>query len=92
MKKCENGSYWERLSVRTLSDELYDKQMLFTSEIAKYLDEDENYVNALDLWKKKNAAKLKRYNQFFNDLKAIGGLDVSKLVMLVKRLDSIIKK
>lgn len=91
-EKLELGSYWQRLSSKTLSDELHDQQMIITAEVAKHLDDKEDYFKALKLWKENNKNKLKNYEEFFNNIRADGNFDISRLVMVMKRLSSIIVK
>ena len=75
-----------------LTEELDDLQMDFTYEIAKHLDEKGDHVHAIELWKEKNKSALERYDELLIEIKAGGEFDISKLVVLTKRLSSIVVK
>ncbi|ABD46338.1 NAD-glutamate dehydrogenase [Neorickettsia sennetsu] len=91
-EKFENGSYWQRMSVYCLLDELCKEQFAFTREIARYVTEDIDYTGAIEKWSSKYFAKLERYQSFYNDVASSGELDMNKFMVLVKRLRSMLLK
>ncbi|KYH12566.1 NAD-glutamate dehydrogenase [Neorickettsia sp. 179522] len=91
-EKFENGSYWQRMSVYCLLDELCKEQFAFTREIAKYVTEDVDYSASVEEWSSQYSAKLERYKSFYNEVASSGELDMNKFMVLVKRLRSMLLK
>ncbi|ETO91138.1 MAG: NAD-specific glutamate dehydrogenase [Candidatus Xenolissoclinum pacificiensis L6] len=91
MSTTDSGSYWQKLSFRVLSNDIHDKQMAFTAEVAKYLDGESNYKKAIDIWKKKNERDLLSYEVFVRDLNISEEFDLGKLVLVIRRLGIIIQ-
>ncbi len=88
-KLIQSGSYWHKISVRSIIDEVYDQQMNITSDVVKYMRNNHSYKEAIDLWSRANQESLSSYNTLLNELKSCDGFDLSKLLIIIKRLSVI---
>ena len=89
IRKISPHSYWERISAKTLVDDIYDQQKRLTSEVIKYLCEDNLCSTAIDSWAKENQAKILRLDSFINDVKAQGEPDFSMIVVAIRKVRDI---
>ena len=95
-----NSSYWQRIAIRNLLDELNDYQSTITENILKQveptlslaikLDKVDSIINdIIQEWYIKNQEKLNRYYNFLNEINTTQ-LDLSKLMLIIKSLDMFI--
>ncbi len=82
----KTSDYWHRLSIESLLDDLEDQQMKLTCQVAKELQNVEDYEDALSNWSELHAGVLKRYNNMVNDLTMLKELDLSRLIIIIKSL------
>ena len=96
-----NSSYWQRIAIRNLLDELNDYQYIITENIIRQaeptlslafkLDKDCNIINdTIQEWYTKNHDKLNRYYNFLNEINT-NQLDLSKLMLIIKSLNMFIR-
>jgi glutamate dehydrogenase len=85
--KISINSFWERLSLKSLKDDLYDQQRKLTAEIIKYVSNDSDPINE---WCKTSKQRVERYDNFIKDLMTIETPDSSMLVVAAKRASSLI--
>ena len=97
----ESGcSYWQRIAIRNLLDDLNDYQSIITENILRQveptlslaikLDKVHNTINEIiQDWYIKNQDKLNRYYNFLNEINTTQ-LDLSKLMLIIKSLDMFI--
>jgi glutamate dehydrogenase len=87
--KVNITSYWQRLSMNTLVDDLFDQQRRLTSEVIKLLCKDGKCEDAFELWHKETAAQIARYDDFVQDLKSQDDVGFSTMVVAVKKVKEI---
>ncbi|CAH58043.1 NAD-glutamate dehydrogenase [Ehrlichia ruminantium] len=96
-----SSSYWQRVAIRNLLDELNDYQYIITENIIRQakptlslalkLDKDCDIINdTIQEWHSKNQDKLNRYYNFLNEINT-NQLDLSKLMLIIKSLDMFIR-
>ncbi|MCB2081559.1 MAG: NAD-glutamate dehydrogenase, partial [Rickettsiales bacterium] len=84
-----SDSYWNRLSVRTLVQHLYDQQTRLTSQIIATHRGKFSASQPLANWQEKQASTLQRYDQFIQDLRKQEGIDLAMLIVAADRLKAI---
>ncbi len=89
IRRISPHSYWQRVSAKTLIDEIYDQQKRLTSEVIKFLCEDSVCSTAIDNWVNKNKQKITRFDAFVNDLKAQDEPDFSMVVVAIRKVKDI---
>ncbi|KJV68717.1 NAD-glutamate dehydrogenase [Candidatus Neoehrlichia procyonis] len=90
-----NSSYWQRIAIRNLLDDLSDYQSIITSNIIKHIEPliastDQNNIeatvaNSITSWCVKHQNKLNRYYSFLNEINTTQ-LELSKLMLIIKSL------
>jgi glutamate dehydrogenase len=85
--KISIDSYWEKLSLKSLKDDLYDQQRKLTAEIIKYI---KHASDPISQWSKDNHKQIERYDSFIKDLLRMESIDSSMLVVAAKRAGSLI--
>lgn len=81
--------YWDRLSLRMLTEDMYDQQMRLTAEVIKHNCNDVFCLTAVANWCEANNKEISRYDQFVNDLKSSEHIDSAMLVVAAKRVEAI---
>ncbi len=84
-----NHSYWQRISNKTLIDEIYDQQRRLTSEVIKHLCKDSECSNSTTVWIEENENQIARYDEFIKDLKAHEAIDFSMLIVAIRKIKEI---
>ncbi len=96
LRKCASrlpaASYWEKLSIKTMIEEIYDVQQLLTAEVIKVACSDDACSGAIGAWELSNAKELSRYDTFFSDLRGNDQLSSAMLTVAIKRVSSLCKK
>ena len=89
-KSCDRlmtESYWQRLSLQSLKDDLYDKQR----RLIKMVISDKK-LNNLEEWFAKNEKHSKIFNNFVDNLIKEENIDISMLILASKKLEMFIRK
>ncbi|MDB2414420.1 NAD-glutamate dehydrogenase [Rickettsiales bacterium] len=69
--KLPTASYWQRLSINSLLDDLYEQQQRLTYEVAKSIGSNGvSAANAFAFWKEKNDSQISRYMHYLIELKS----------------------
>lgn len=87
--KVGAGSYWQRLSMKTLFDDLQDQQMVIAEQVSKEIKEGEDYTQTVNRWFKLHNRVIIRYNNILGDVKASKELDLGKLIIIIKCLGEV---
>ena len=85
-KLMKTGSHWHKLSVRSMCDDIYDHQMRITSDVVRYMCKNNSCEEALDEWFNSNQEFVNCYDSLLNKLKSSDGFDLSKMLIIIKRL------
>lgn len=89
IRRISPHSYWQRISAKTLVDEIYDQQKRLTSDVIKYLCKDNICSTAIDKWAESNQMKISRFDGFINDIKAQDEPDFSMIVVAIRKVKDI---
>jgi glutamate dehydrogenase len=89
LQKIHSHNYWEKISIQSLVDEIYQQQRRLTSEAIKYLGKDNKSSIAIDSWREKNVKQISRYNSFIDDLKTNDDPDISMVIIAIRKLKEI---
>ena len=83
--------YWDKLSLRTLSEDLYDQQRRLTSEAIKFAQENATPLDTdmLSSWFEANEKQLDRFNRFIVDIKSSDHIELPMLTVALKRIQAI---
>ncbi len=87
-RKLISDSYWNRLSIRTLVQGLFDQQRRLTAEVLAAC-RNELCAGTLDAWCKANCHELSRYDQFIQELKKQESVDLPMLTVAIRRVEGI---
>jgi glutamate dehydrogenase len=85
--KIQMNNYWERLSLKSLKDDLYDQQRALTLDIIEKVGINNNSINQ---WCEANEKRINAFDLFIKDLSIIESLDFSMLVVATKRINLLI--
>ncbi len=85
--KISMNSYWERLSLKSLKDDLYDQQRALTSDV---IDKVGFVPEAIKEWSKLKPKQVQRYNEFIADLVNLQVLDPAMVVVAAKRINLLV--
>jgi glutamate dehydrogenase len=85
--KISMNSYWERLSLKSLKDDLYDQQRALTSDIIEKV----GFIpEAIKEWSQLKQKQVQRYNEFIADLINLEVLDPAMVVVAAKRINLLV--
>ncbi|GAB4162260.1 MAG: NAD-glutamate dehydrogenase [Rickettsiaceae bacterium] len=88
---CEaqiNESYWNRLSVQSLKDDLYDKQRRLVSAI---VSANKNNVN-IKTWLEDNVAHASIFTDFTAEIKMQEAINLNMIILANKKLEIFLRK
>ena len=90
-KSCEaqiDDSYWNRLSIQSLKDDLYDKQRRFITKIIK------RHENKVDLsnWINNNTQSASIFTNFVTELKSQETVNLNMLILANKKFELFLRK
>jgi len=83
------ASYWERLAVKVVINELFDQQRRLASSVLPQLCSKENCDGALDKWEEMNRKTLDRFWHFIDDLKHAETVTFPMLVVAQRNVEAI---
>lgn len=83
------GSYWQRMSLKTLNAELFDQQAYLTAEVIKVLCEDNVCTDAVESWFDINAKKIERFLDIMKDLRTQEEMNESMVVIALRKLQEL---
>jgi glutamate dehydrogenase len=82
-------SYWQRVSAKTLVDDIYDQQKRLTIEVLRHLCKDNSCANAISCWEEQNHVKIAQFENFLTDIKAHDDQDFSMIVVALRKVKDI---
>lgn len=85
--KLMTESYWQRLSLQSLKDDMYDKQRRLIKMVI-----DDNKLENLDSWFNNNEENSQIFNNFVEHLKLQENVDISMIILANKKLEMFIRK
>ncbi|MFV9876217.1 MAG: NAD-glutamate dehydrogenase [Rickettsiales endosymbiont of Dermacentor nuttalli] len=86
--KIDTESYWDRLSLKSLKDDLYDRQRRLTSLVIEFMTN--NKSDPIKQWAQKNEMQIELYDNFINDLISQDTIDLSMLIVAAKRSEALL--
>lgn len=89
-KSCDkliNDSYWMRLSLQTIKDDIYNKQRELIKKIVLSSDFED-----FEDWFKKHKLLVSKYSDFVEGLKHDEVIDISKIIVINKKLEMLLRK
>ena len=87
------NNYWEKLSLKTISEDLYKYQMKLTKQMVKFSSKNKNSgltKISLDEWIQNHSFMVQRYDSFIAELKEQPNLDLSMFVVALNRVKALI--
>lgn len=84
-----SGSYWRKLSVKTLVVGISEQQIRLTSEVIKHKCSESKCDNPTESWVNKHFSQIQRFDMFMQELRSQESLDLSMLVVASKRVEGI---
>jgi glutamate dehydrogenase len=84
-------NYWQRLSAKTILEDLYFYQMKIAKEIVDFSCDDKNIcdTDSVDAWVKKMEFSVDRFDSFVSELKSQANPDLSVFIVALNRLKSL---
>lgn len=86
MRLLSDG-YWDQLAIHSVIRELYMQQRRLTADAVMHYCAEKGCEDAFESWYKKHQKKLKRYYHFIDDLKAEEALNLSMLIVAVRKIE-----
>lgn len=86
LNNLDDSGYWQRLSLKTVNDDLYDLQARLTQQI---IQSSQGAVDPIHDWIEQNSKLVQRYDDFIQNLKSYESLDFSMAVVITKRLQGL---
>jgi glutamate dehydrogenase len=83
------NTYWNRMLIKTIKDDIYDQQRRLTSQVIK---SSENINKSLSEWVKANEKRVGIFDQFINSIKSDAEFDANKLVVVNKQIETLTTK
>ncbi len=81
--------YWQKLSLRTLKEDLYVQQRNLTSKLMKF-KKNTGCEDPIKNWRLENEKHVKHFEEFIKDLKSLDEIDFSMIIVAAKRLERLI--
>ena len=88
LSDLSSDSYWQKLSSKTIIEDLYLFQMKIAQEIvdSNYKKDDISAVDSMQIWIEKSKPLVERYDNFISDLKSHPNPDMSMFVVALNRI------
>ncbi|WP_342270705.1 NAD-glutamate dehydrogenase [Rickettsia endosymbiont of Orchestes rusci] len=90
-KACEkqlNNSYWSRLGIQSLKDDLYDKQRKL---LIKIINKSKSTID-LDLWIDNNKSLVQNFLDFMKEIKLQENVDLNIIILANKKFEKFLQK
>ncbi|ABE04120.1 NAD-specific glutamate dehydrogenase [Rickettsia bellii RML369-C] len=90
-KTCDrqlNDSYWRRLGLQSLKDDLYDKQRRL---LIKIINKSQTTID-LDLWIDNNKSLVKNFLDFIKEIKSQEVIDLNVIILVNKKFEIFLQK
>ena len=90
-KTCDrqlNDSYWHRLGLQSLKDDLYDKQRRL---LIKIINKSQTTID-LDLWIDDNKSLVKNFLDFIKEIKSQEVIDLNVIILVNKKFEIFLQK
>jgi glutamate dehydrogenase len=90
--KIPLDSYWEKLSVKSYIDSLFDQQMRLTNEVVKSASKagkDKSHSEAVEHWLTENRKQVERFSDLIEDIKLHDAPDFSMLLVAGHRIKEV---
>jgi glutamate dehydrogenase len=86
-------SYWQRLSAKTILEDLYSYQMKLAAEIVGLSCDDKKIceINSIEKWTKKMEFSVERFDNFIDELKSLPSPDLAVFIVALNRLKPLVK-
>jgi glutamate dehydrogenase len=88
--KLPSHSYWDRISYKSLIEELYSEQKRLTSAVIQVLCTDKVCADAVSNWIGENEKQIKRYDLFINDLKSHDEPALSMVIIAMRKVKEVV--
>jgi glutamate dehydrogenase len=92
MRKCVEKniteSYWNRMSIQALKDDLYDKQRRVLQKVIDY----ETDKASLEKWLEYNAKYVTIFINFIEELKLQENIDLNMMILANKQFEMLLRK
>lgn len=85
--KLMNDSYWDRVSLQSMKDDLYDKQRRILRKIVA-----EDMHHKPNIWIDKNSQNASIFNNFMKNIMNNENIDINMLIIANKKLEMFIRK
>ncbi len=88
-----SDNYWQKVSCKTILEDLYNYQMRITSKIVSYGCKDKDSCEAdlaLEKWIEKESFLVYRYDRFIDDFKSQIKPDLSMFVVALNRIKALV--
>lgn len=82
------GSYWNRMSIQSLKDDLYDKQLRI---LGKVLEEDQEATD-LDSWVQNHEKHVGNFMDFMHKIKQTNNVELNMLFIANKQFEMLLRK
>lgn len=89
IRLSEENSYWQKLSSRTIIDDLYEQQKRLTNEVIKILSLNKENADTVKIWAEGNNDEIGRYNHFIEEIKSQDGISLPMLMVGAKKVKEI---
>ncbi len=86
-------NYWQRISSKTILEDLYNYQMRITDVIASHNCKNKEFCdskNAVELWIESEDFLIQRYDRFIDDFKSQVKPDISMFIVALNRIKALI--
>ena len=95
LRKCAEKqiteSYWNRMSVQALKDDLYDKQRRLLHKVLE-CNSDAKVAIDLDVWMERHGQSIKIFDEFIAQLHAQETVDLNMVILANKQFEMLLRK
>lgn len=85
-------TYWQRLSVKNLVNQIYDQQMQLTNVIISQKQKHVSWEDVATVWIKEHKKEVDRVILFLQDIKSQEKIDIVMIVLATKRIEELYRK
>jgi glutamate dehydrogenase len=93
VSKLALDSYWQRLSSKTILEDLYSYQMRIAKSVVEFSCDDKDLceIDSLEKWIKEADFLVERFDNFISDLKEQTNPDLAVFIVALNRLKPLVK-